>query len=67
MISYIPAKFGGHRHFCNGNVMVLVCHLFLQDHMTKGSSNMGRIPSRLVTITPSLVAIGTVVVKIYWF
>ena len=28
---------------------------------------LGRITSRLVTIIPSLVAIGTVVKEIYWF
>ena len=27
--------------------MVLVCHVISQDHVTKGSSNMGRCPSRL--------------------
>ena len=43
--------------------MFLVCHVISQDHMTKGSTIiMGRIPSKLHTTLPSLVAIGIVVV-----
>ena len=34
------------------------------DHVIKGSGNMGGRPSWLVTILPSLVAIGTVEVEI---
>ena len=45
--------------------MALVCHVIQQYHMTKGLSNiMGTSPSTLVAIQPSLVSIGTVVVKI---
>ena len=40
--------------------MALVSRVISQDHMIKGSNNiMGRSPSMLVTILPSLVAIGT--------
>ena len=38
-ISYHPVKFGGNKQFGNGDTMVLICHLILQDHGTKGSSN----------------------------
>ena len=42
--------------------------MILQDYVTEGSSNiMDRSPSMLVTILPSLVAIGTVVVEILMF
>ena len=45
----------------NGEIMVLICHMISRDHEIKGSSNiMGRSPSRLVLILPSLVAIGYV-------
>ena len=48
--------------------MVLVCQKIYQDHIIKGSSDViGRSPSRYVTILPSLVAIGIVVMEIYWF
>ena len=38
-ISYHPVKFGCNKQFGNGDTMVLICHLILQDHGTKGSSN----------------------------
>ena len=60
MVSYNPAKFGGHRHCVSRDIMVLVCHMILQDHITKGILNiMGRTPSRLVTILSSFVVIST--------
>ena len=44
--------------------MVLVCHVFLQEQVTKGSSNfMGASCSVLVDILASLVAIGTLVLE----
>ena len=56
---------GGHRHYGSGDMMVLVYHLILQDHVIKGSCDfMGKSLSRYVTILPSLVAIGTEVMKI---
>ena len=59
-VSPHPAKFCGHRHCGSGDIMVLFCHVVLQEHVTKGpSSNMARSPSKLVTILPSLVAICT--------
>ena len=48
--------------------MILVCHVILQDHVTKAYSNiMGGNQSRLVTILPSLVAIDTMIKDILWF
>ena len=32
-----PVNFGGHRHCCSGNTMVLVRHAILQDNVIKGS------------------------------
>ena len=34
-ISYHPVEFGGHRHSGNRDIMVLVCHVTLQDHVIK--------------------------------
>ena len=65
MASHQLAKFGDHRHCDSGDIMILVCHMILQDHVIKWSFEFtGRIPSRYVTILPSLVAMGTVLVKI---
>ena len=64
-ISYRPTRFCGHRHCGSDNIMVLACHVILQDHVIKGSCDfIGRSPSRKIIIQPSLTAIGTVVVKI---
>ena len=44
-MSHHPAKFGGHRHYSSGDIMVLVFHLIFQYHVIKGLSNfMGRSP-----------------------
>ena len=62
-----PTTFCHHKYCGSGDIMVLVCHVILQDNMTKGWSNtIGRSPSWQVTSLLSLVAIGTVAVKI-WF
>ena len=34
-VSYLSAKFGGHRHSGSGDIIVFVCHLTLQDHVIK--------------------------------
>ena len=63
-VNYHPAAFGGHRYCGSGYMMILVCHVILQDHVIKRSCDfMDRSPSRKVTILPSLVAIGTLVVE----
>ena len=46
-VNYHPAKFGGHRHYGNGDIVVLVCHITSQDHVIKASCDfMGKGPSR---------------------
>ena len=55
LINQNLAKFGGERHHGNADTVILVCHVVSEDHVTRSFS-------RLVTILPSLVAIGTVVV-----
>ena len=64
-VSQYPTKFCGHRHCGGGDIVVLVCQVILQELVTKRSSNfVGGSRSRLVSILPSLVATGTVVVEI---
>ena len=64
MISYHPAKFGGHGHFRRGDVMVLLSHVILQNHAINGLTVfMSSFSSREFTILPSLVAIGAVIVE----
>ena len=42
-----PSKFGGHGHYGSGDVIVLVCHVILQDHSIKRSCDFkGKSPSR---------------------
>ena len=36
-VRYHPAKFGGQGHCGRGNIMILVCHVILQDDAIKGS------------------------------
>ena len=65
MVSHQPANFDDNRHCGSGDVIVLDCHMILRDHMTKGLSNcIGGSNSRYVTILPTLVAIGTVLMEI---
>ena len=48
-----------------GDIKVFVSHMNLQDYVIKALNDyMVKSPSRYVTILPSLVAIGAVVVKI---
>ena len=35
-VSYHPTKFGGHGHCGSGDIIILVCHVTLQDHVIKG-------------------------------
>ena len=47
MVSYHPAKFGSHSHSGSEIIMILVCHVILQNHMIKGScSFIGGVPHR---------------------
>ena len=38
-VGHHPAKFSGYRQFSSGDVMVSICHVIFQGHVTKGSSN----------------------------
>ena len=59
------AKFVCYRHSCNRDVMVLVCHMTLQDQVMKVLYDfMIKSLSRYITILASLVAIDIVLVKI---
>ena len=63
--SHTSAKLGSERHLGSGDIMVLVCHVISQNHVAKGVSNITDMsPYMFVTILPSLVVIGTVVVEI---
>ena len=64
-VSHHPAKFCGHGDWGSEDISFPVCQVISQDNVTKGLSYvMGKSPSRLVTIFSSLVATGTLVVKI---
>ena len=63
--SYHSAKFGCHRHSCNKDMMLFVCHVTLQDQMITALYDfMIRSLSKYITILASLVAIDIVVVEI---
>ena len=38
--SHHAAKFGGFENCGCRDIMVLVCHMFFEDHKTKGSGNL---------------------------
>ena len=61
---FAPTKFVGHKHCCSGDILVLVYHVTLQDHVIKGRCHlMGRSQSRSVIILQNLVVMATLVVK----
>ena len=65
MVSHSPAKFGGHRHCGSEDMMFLICHAILQDHVSqKEYIFLARSPWKYVNILSSLVAIDTAVVEI---
>ena len=47
-MSYDPAKFGCNRHYGSGDIMVLVCHVILQDCITNGLSIANGLKSILI-------------------
>ena len=60
-VNHHLAKFCGHSHCDSGGIMVLVCHVISQHHVTRGWSYiLGRNPSWQVTSLQSLLAIDTV-------
>ena len=40
MINHHATKIGGHRHCGSGDIMILVCHMILQDHVIKCCSSL---------------------------
>ena len=67
-VSHHSTKFSGHNQCNIGDITILVFYLILQYHFIKAPCDfVVRSPSRQVTILLSLVAIGTVVVELYWF
>ena len=61
--SYHPAKFDCQEYCDSADIMILVCHVIIQEYLIKRLFNfMGRSESSWVTILPGLVAEGTVVV-----
>ena len=39
-VSYHPAKYGCYRHSGRGDIMVFVCSMTLQEHVTKARNNL---------------------------
>ena len=63
MVSHQLAKFGGHRHCGSGHIIILACHVIPRNR--KVMQLYGQEPIKMIkTLLISLVAIGTVVVKI---
>ena len=63
--SYRPTMFGGHSHCSSEDIMILVCHVILLDHVIKGSCDfIGKNPSTYVIILLGLVAINTLIAEI---
>ena len=59
---------GGYMHCGSDDIMILVCHVILQNHVIEGSWDfMDQIPAEPITSFLSLVAICTVVINIYIF
>ena len=65
MVYNHPVKFGDHRYSGSRDIIFLVCHITLKNHVIKGSFDyIGRSTSRYVTNLPSMVEIGSVVIYI---
>ena len=63
-VSYHSTKFGGQWHSVSGDIMVFVYQVILQDHVIKALNDfMFSSLSRSFITLPSLIAIGTVAVK----
>ena len=59
-LTYHTAKFGGYSYSGTGEIMTVVGHVTLQDHVIKPLNDfMARSPSKYFTNPPSLVAVGT--------
>ena len=40
MVTYQPAKFGDYMHCGSEDIVILVCHVILQDHVIKGTCDL---------------------------
>lgn len=64
-IVYLLTKFGGHKYFGSGDIMLLVCNLISYDQVFNRSSDfVGGNSSFYVTTLPSLMTIRTALVAI---
>ena len=60
-----PVIIGGHSRSDRGEIMVLLCHVILQDQVIKALNDvMVWSPSRQFTTPPSLMATDSVIVEI---
>ena len=67
-ISHGPARCGDHRPYRRRDILFLLCHVTLFDHMVGGcGSIMGEFPSLQGTIWPSLVVTSVVEEDIGFF
>ena len=47
MVSHHPANFDDHRHYDGGEIMFLICHVILQDHVSQEARDfVDKSPSR---------------------
>ena len=59
---------GGHWLSTSGDIKYLICHVTSQNYVIEGSCNfMSASSSLYVTTLPNLVAIGIVVVEVYFW
>ena len=64
MESHHPAKLGGQGNWGNENLMLLICHVILQDRVAQEPCDLlGRRVLKQVTTMPSLVVRGSMVVE----
>ena len=64
-MSYHSAMFCGHSHSGSGVIIIPVCHVISQDHVSKMSCYFyEREPLMIITTIPSLASIGIAVVEI---
>ena len=62
---YHTVKFGDHRHFGRGDIIIFVCNVILQDPVIQALNDlMVRTPLGYFIIIRSLLATGTLVVEI---
>ena len=65
-----PCQFEGQRHCNSGDIMVLVCHMILQDYITKGSCDYIVKSPSMLSYQPTFGGhrhCDTRVVMVLWF